>query len=223
MILCQNEFMKTNKKTTLNCEQVYEIWRNEPDLISIIDTRPLAEFKFMHIPGSKHLEWDQISNHLETLGNKLAVIVADETLHQRIEQLLIERDNFILVKNFSRWNAITKENLTLTPVVNNGIMEVSCENTLENINTARLIDVRRPDEYTGELGHTKNAELITLGEELSHFLLNADKDQPIIFVCRSGMRSAKATAEAQEMGFKNVYNMMGGMIRWNELNLPLEK
>ncbi|MGE4130194.1 MAG: rhodanese-like domain-containing protein [Bdellovibrionales bacterium] len=48
------------------------------------------------------------------------------------------------------------------------------------------------------------------------------KDKTVVFVCRSGARSGRATAFAFEQGFKYVYNMKGGMIRWNELNLEVE-
>jgi rhodanese-related sulfurtransferase len=48
------------------------------------------------------------------------------------------------------------------------------------------------------------------------------KDEPIVFICRSGARSARATAFVQEHGFMDVYNMKGGMLRWNELKLPTE-
>lgn len=87
----------------------------------------------------------------------------------------------------------------------------------------RLIDVRSHDEFTGELAHVPGSELITLGEELDKVLSDLDKDEKIIFICRSGNRSGKATAAALENGFKNVLNMRGGMLLWNELGLEVEK
>lgn len=215
--------MKTNKKTTLSCEQVYEIWKNEPELIVILDTRESNDYLTMHIPGSIHLKIDQLKNHINGLGNKLAVIVTTETNRNQVEELLSNYDNFVIVRDFNRWSELTKDASTLKSTLINNIPEVTCENTFENRKTARLIDVRRPEEYTGELGHVKNAELITLGDSLTNFLETAQKDQTIIFICRSGVRSGKATEESQKLGFKNTYNMTGGMIRWNELKLPVEK
>ncbi len=86
-----------------------------------------------------------------------------------------------------------------------------------------LIDVRRRDEYHGELGHIQSAKLYTLGDSLEEFLMKASKETPVLFICRSGARSAQATLLAKELGFKEVYNMEGGMILWNQLNLPVEK
>ncbi len=207
----------------MSCEQVYEIWKNEPELISIVDTREISEYRRIHIPGAIPLKINELIGYVESIGNKLAVIVAEEFNRNTVEELLENYNNFVIVKDFSRWSELTKNASTLRPTFVNNVPEVTCVNTFENRNTARLIDVRRPDEYDGELGHVKNAELITLGEDLTNFLETADKNQAIIFICRSGARSGKATEESQKLGFKKTYNMAGGMIGWNESHLPVEK
>ena len=84
-----------------------------------------------------------------------------------------------------------------------------------------LVDVRSPQEYTGELGHIPNAQLYTL-DELPQRLGELPKDQPVVFICRSGGRSASATRLAREKGFSLVYNLKGGMLLWNELGLKTE-
>jgi len=80
-----------------------------------------------------------------------------------------------------------------------------------------LIDVRSKEEYEGELGHIEGAKLVTLGDELTNWLSEQDKDSKIIFVCRSGGRSGKATEEAISIGIKDTINMTGGMLLWNDL------
>ena len=87
----------------------------------------------------------------------------------------------------------------------------------------KLIDVRRPEEYVGEYGHVVGAELVTLGPDLERFLIDGNRDEEIVFICRSGGRSGHATGVATEMGYKAVINMQGGMIRWTELKYPVEK
>lgn len=101
--------------------------------------------------------------------------------------------------------------------------EISVEQTLSRLDKATIIDVRRPDEFNNELGHIEGAHLITLGPELSEFLQKNDKRHDIIFVCRSGARSGQATLESLKLGYHNTLNMTGGMIRWNELKLPVSK
>jgi len=41
-----------------------------------------------------------------------------------------------------------------------------------------------------------------------------DKDREIIFVCRSGHRSGQVCEFLAAQGFKNVKNMVGGMLAW---------
>ena len=91
------------------------------------------------------------------------------------------------------------------------------------INQVKIIDVRRPEEFYGELGHIPGAELHSLGPALTRFLENNDRSDEIIFVCRSGARSKTATAESLVLGYKFTSNMLGGLLLWNEKKLPIEK
>lgn len=105
-----------------------------------------------------------------------------------------------------------------------GIQEISCQNLNSALQSEsfELIDVRRPDEFTGELGHIEGSRLVTLGPDLETELQALDKETTYIFICRSGGRSATATSYAQELGFKSVYNMIGGMLEWNRLGFPIK-
>ncbi|MBY0516805.1 MAG: rhodanese-like domain-containing protein [Bacteriovoracaceae bacterium] len=87
----------------------------------------------------------------------------------------------------------------------------------------QMIDVRMPEEFTGELGHLPGAKLVTLGEDLERFLKSIDPKTEIVFICRSGKRSASATMTALEMGFTSVYNMQGGMLACNQLGVKTER
>lgn len=104
-----------------------------------------------------------------------------------------------------------------------GVPEISCEELQKNISHVRMIDVRRPDEFTGELGHIKNADLCTLETHFANSIPSYAKEDVYVFICRSGMRSSKATAHALSLGFKQVYNLEGGMIAWNAKNLPVQR
>ena len=109
-----------------------------------------------------------------------------------------------------------------TSFIKDGIPTITPKDVL-NLKDVTLIDVRMPEEYKGELGHIERAQLMTIGPMLENFLSSANKQLPIIFVCRSGARSGRATASAKELGFQNVYNMEGGMLAWNSLALPISK
>ena len=90
------------------------------------------------------------------------------------------------------------------------------------LETVRLVDVREPSEFTGNLGHILGAELVplaTVGDAARAW----DRKQPVLLICRSGGRSAGASRILRELGFETVYNMTGGMLAWNELALPVER
>ena len=107
--------------------------------------------------------------------------------------------------------------------VNNGIREVTPQDLKQNLKGLRIIDVRRPEEFVGELGHIEGSELVVLGDDLVKLLESGDRNQEIIFVCRSGGRSGNATAFSQQLGYQKTANMIGGMILWNELKYPVQK
>lgn len=103
-----------------------------------------------------------------------------------------------------------------------GILDIDPSEVNERSSELCLIDVRQPDEFTGELGHIPGAKLIVL-DVLPENLNDVPRNKPVIFVCRSGGRSARAAAFAKQNGFENVYNMKGGMILWKEQRLPTEE
>lgn len=102
-----------------------------------------------------------------------------------------------------------------------GVQDVTAEEVNEKKDQVMLVDVRRPDEYVGELGHIPGAQLLVL-DSLPERFQELPKDKTVVFVCRSGGRSAQACAFAISNGYTSVYNMQGGMLRWNELAFETE-
>lgn len=83
----------------------------------------------------------------------------------------------------------------------------------------RIIDVREPHEFAGELGHIPGAELVPLGTvPVAASSWNQDAD--LLVVCRSGGRSARAAEQLCARGFRRVMNLVGGMLAYNESKLP---
>lgn len=101
------------------------------------------------------------------------------------------------------------------------IEDVSPDEVSAKKENLALIDVRSQDEFNGELGHIPNSQLITL-DTLMDKIADLPKEKTIVFICRSGRRSANATAIAKDNGFESVYNMKGGMLAWNEMGLTTE-
>ena len=103
-----------------------------------------------------------------------------------------------------------------------GLLDINPTEVWEKRNELVLIDVRRSDEYTGELGHAPGAQLLTL-DQLPAKIADVPKDKDVVFLCRSGGRSGRAANFARENGYTRVYNMLGGMLLWNELSLPIDR
>jgi hydroxyacylglutathione hydrolase len=102
-----------------------------------------------------------------------------------------------------------------------GVEDIDPQELWKQKDQVVIVDVRRPDEYTGELGHIPGAQLMVL-DSIPQRLSELPKDQTVVFVCRSGGRSGRATAYARDNGFTSVYNMKGGMLLWNQQGLKVE-
>lgn len=76
----------------------------------------------------------------------------------------------------------------------------------------RLVDVRRPDEW--ERARISGAEL--LDSDLSDKLLDLPLDTMLVFQCHHGHRSQRAAEQFVERGFREVYNLTGGIDAWSQ-------
>ncbi|HEC20465.1 MAG TPA: rhodanese-like domain-containing protein [Gammaproteobacteria bacterium] len=104
----------------------------------------------------------------------------------------------------------------------NSIQEIDAPELASWINdesqSFRIIDVREMREIAQ--GTTPRAEalpLATLPMRLSEFA----PDEKLVFICRSGARSAQACVFLKQQGFENVFNLRGGMIGWAHSSLPI--
>jgi rhodanese-related sulfurtransferase/rubrerythrin len=82
-----------------------------------------------------------------------------------------------------------------------------------------LVDVRQPEEYQSE--HLPGAHLMVL-DQLQSELDRLPQDKDLVFYCRSGMRSRVASEMCVDNGFDpgNIYNLMGGIMAWEEKVIP---
>jgi rhodanese-related sulfurtransferase len=84
----------------------------------------------------------------------------------------------------------------------------------------QIIDVRTPEEFAA--GHLAGAQLIDIqGAGFTEKLDALDRNTPYFVYCRSGNRSAVATAQMQEMGFTNVAELQDGINAWTAAGLPV--
>ena len=85
-----------------------------------------------------------------------------------------------------------------------------------------ILDVRTAEEVAD--GHIEEAINIDFySETFRDELDRLDKDKTYLIYCRSGSRSGNALNIMEELNFREVYNMSGGIIEWKAEGLPLTK
>ncbi len=85
-----------------------------------------------------------------------------------------------------------------------------------------IMDVRTPEEYAD--GHIEKA--INLDYHSTTFedeLDKLDKDNIYLIYCQTSRRSGLALDIMAELGFREVYNMLGGIEEWEAAKLPTAK
>ena len=84
---------------------------------------------------------------------------------------------------------------------------------------AVIVDVRTPEDFAK--GHLINAQNINWnGNDFETGIARLDKTKPVFVYCLSGARSAAAAAKMRAEGFRQVYELMGGIMKWRAANLP---
>ncbi|HEX7941897.1 MAG TPA: molybdopterin-synthase adenylyltransferase MoeB [Gemmatimonadaceae bacterium] len=76
-----------------------------------------------------------------------------------------------------------------------------------------LIDVREPHEWA--IAKIPGARLVPLSA-FTDSLHQFDSARDIVVHCKMGGRSAKAVRQLQAAGFKKVWNLAGGILRWSD-------
>jgi rhodanese-related sulfurtransferase len=100
--------------------------------------------------------------------------------------------------------------------------DVNVEEFAKHIGEAQLLDVRTPDEWSE--GIIEGATMANFYEnDFDANLAKLDKQKPVAVYCKSGGRSGKAMAKMNQLGFKEVYNLKGGIGAWNGANNPIVK
>lgn len=86
--------------------------------------------------------------------------------------------------------------------------------------TFRIIDVREAMEIAqGSIPGAEAMPMSTLGNRLGEI----DRDEHLVFICRSGARSGQVVSYLAQNGFENAYNLRGGVIAWAQNGFEFAK
>ena len=93
---------------------------------------------------------------------------------------------------------------------------------LSKANKIVVLDVRTADEFA--MGHVKGAINIDIRQaDATSRIDKLDKKATYVVHCRTNRRSQIAVDHMVQAGFTNIYQMMDGMMGWNQNNLPVVK
>jgi thioredoxin len=112
--------------------------------------------------------------------------------------------------------------VALPGIINQKIPADDYDKKISATPNAQLIDVRTPEEYAD--GHLKNAVNINIKSgDFKDKINQLDKTKPVFVYCLSGGRSSSAANEMATMGFKEIYNLDGGIMKWRNDGKPVEQ
>jgi rhodanese-related sulfurtransferase len=85
-----------------------------------------------------------------------------------------------------------------------------------------VLDVRTPEEFSS--GYIRGAKNINfLSANFRNEILKLDKNKTYLVYCASGGRSAAACKIMTDLGFKEVYNLKGGIYGWKKVGKDVKK
>jgi len=85
-----------------------------------------------------------------------------------------------------------------------------------------VLDIREAEDYaTGHLPRARHIPMSQLSSRVEE--IGKYKDKTVIVTCRNGTRAGAASRLLKQAGFKNVFELRGGLNAWEQASLPVEK
>lgn len=84
-----------------------------------------------------------------------------------------------------------------------------------------LIDVGEPGEFSA--GHAAGARNVPFGQLEGSRELPTNKALPVVLLCPSGARAARAAGLLRKAGYEKAFAVAGGTAAWREAQLPVDR
>ncbi|WP_026473345.1 MBL fold metallo-hydrolase [Alkaliflexus imshenetskii] len=193
----------------LNAESFKQMINEEN--VAIVDTRSYLAFGSQHIPDSWSLD---INGNLPTFAgwvlplDKKLLVVSDSFKEAKDTNVWLRRvgiDRIVGYLDGGMADWVTKGYKT------NHVIQISAEDLHDMVTGTDkfvLLDVRAPLEY--EDAHIEGAINIPVAD-LRERHIELNKEDTIIAICSSGNRSSLGVSIMRQKGFRNLYNVAGGL------------
>jgi rhodanese-related sulfurtransferase len=180
----------------------------------ILDVRSSSAFGTGHVPGSINIalggQFASWAGSLIPLGKPIVLVAEDhagvDEAVTRLARVGLESVKGYLDGGVYAWNASGFETATVAQMP---IDEL--RHRMDELHDLQIVDVRRPGEFVD--GHIAGAVNMTLAH-LSEHVSSLDPQKATAVICQSGYRSSAGTSIIQGEGFREVYNVVGGMNAW---------
>ncbi len=181
----------------------------------VLDTRPSSQFAAGHIPGSLNValggQFASWSGTLIKLEIPLLLVLEEagqvREARTRLARVGLEKVSGYLQGGILAWH---EAGLPLAKVEQISVEELRQRIDEGSVDT--VIDVRRPPEWSA--GHIATAVHMPLNH-LAESALSLDRESNVAVLCAGGYRSSIGTSILQQLGFRHVSNVAGGMTAWD--------
>lgn len=187
--------------------------------VTIVDTRNKISFAGGHYPGSINIQDNSAFSTWAgwTLGydEDFVLITSEERIEELVKALVrIGLDN---VKGyFCGLEKLNDHGIELETM-----NQITVHDLYENINDYYIVDVRGESEYMN--GAINEAELNIHAGYMRSSLDKIPRDRKVVLHCAGGDRSSVAASIVLANGFRNVYNLTGGINAWIQSGYPVVK
>ncbi|GAB4273514.1 MAG: hypothetical protein Kow0080_21050 [Candidatus Promineifilaceae bacterium] len=197
---------------------------------AIVDARSSAEFGAGHIPGAYNIQLSS-AEFEQRVGwmvpdNTPIILVTDTTENAQkaiFNMAFIALDSFVtgyLDGGMDAWLEAGEPVQTVPQIDVHTLHQRLLANGLQ------VLDVREDDEW--DEGHIEQAHFMPYTHLVPQLTFPAQLDklklapeQSIAVTCATGKRSSTAVSVLLQKGFKQLYNVTGGMEAWKKAGLPM--
>lgn len=171
----------------------------------------------------RHLKRMEDLGELETLRGKHAVFICPDSPLPYVSdyEKVLDKEYFPLIHNAELRTTASGRSSDIPAVTVDDLRALYIDDEGGAIELSRevaLIDVREPEEYADH--HVADSLNVPLDQLPAWIKVWPDDDaREVLFICRSGNRSARATHLARQMGL-NAKNVAGGTTEWSAAGYP---